>query len=92
MRVEFAHLRERSTTGQVVDFAVFDAKPNNNTPSGRNALLTQLTFAAQRAGRKVDAAALVYEEHGQIKSWGHPFVLDYLSKVGVPGPTHWIEV
>jgi len=26
-RISFAHLRERSTTGGWIDFAVFDAKP-----------------------------------------------------------------
>jgi hypothetical protein len=92
MRIEFAHLQERSTTGRLVDFAIFHAKANNNTDSARNAWLSQLTFAARSIGRKVDVSALVYDEHGQIKTWGHPFVLDYLSKRGVPRPTHYVEM
>lgn len=73
MRIEFAHLRELSTTGRYVDFAMFDAKPNNNTEAGRAALLSQLTIAAVRAlDLKIDAAGLIYEGHGQTKSWGHP--------------------
>ena len=92
MNIEFAHLREMSTTGQYVDFAVFDAKPNSNTPAARNALLFQLTMAARQAGRKVDASALVYEENGEIMAWGDRFAVDYVSKVGVPAPTHSLSV
>lgn len=92
MRIEFAHLRELSTTGRYVDFAVFHAKANSDTDSARSAWLTRLTLAARSMGRKVDVAALVYDEHGEIKTWGHPFVVDYLSKVGVPNPTHWVEI
>lgn len=91
MDIEFAHLREMSTVGRYVDFAVFDAKPNNNTPAGRNALLLQLTLKARLAGRKVDASALVYEENGEIKTWGDRFAVDYVSKVGVPTPTHTLS-
>jgi len=92
MTIEFAHLRERSTTGQNVDFVVFDAKPNNNTPSARNALLFQLTAKARLAGKKVDASALVYEENGQVRVWGDRFAVDYVSKVGVPSPTHTLDI
>lgn len=92
MKIEFAHLREQSTTGRMVDFAVFHGKPIHNTPSGRDALLTQLTSAARRTGRKIDVASLVYEEKGEIRTWGHPFVIDFLSKVGVPAATHSIDV
>lgn len=93
MRIEFSHLRELSTTGRYVDFAVFDAKPNNNTDAGRAALLSQLTLAAVRAlNLKIDAAGLIYEESGQIRSWGHPFVVDFLKKRGVPRPTHYLDM
>lgn len=92
MRVEFAHLREMSTTGRYVDFAVFDAKPNSNTQANRNALLSQLTFAARRNNLKVDASGLVYEDNGRIQVWGDPFVVDYVSKVGVPRSTHTLDV
>jgi hypothetical protein len=92
MRVELAHLRERSTTGQVVDFAIFNAKALNNTDSARGTLLFQLTVAARANDLKVDAAALTYEEHGRIKTWGDPFAVDYLAKRGVPRWTHWLDV
>lgn len=92
MTIEFAHLREMSTVGRYVDFAVFDAKPHNNTPAARNALLLQLTVAARRAGRKVDASALVFEENGEIMAWGDRFAVDYVSKVGVPNPTHSLDI
>lgn len=62
MKIGFAHLQELSTTGQYVDFAVFNAKSNSNTDSARGALLNHLIIAACSAGRKVDVAALVYED------------------------------
>jgi hypothetical protein len=93
MRIEFAHYRELSTTGRYVSFAVFDAKPNNNTEAGRTALLAQLSLAAARAlNLKIEAAGLVYEEYGQTKSWGHPFVVDYLQKNGLPAPNYYLDM
>lgn len=92
MRIEFAHFQELSTTGHYVDFAVFHAKANSNTDSARDAWLAQLIIAANSSGRKVDVGALVYEDFGQIKTWGHPFVLDYLSKRGVPRPNYYVEM
>jgi hypothetical protein len=93
MRIEFAHLRELSTNGRYVDFAVFDAKSNNNTEAERTTLLTQLTLAAAHAlDLKIDAAGLAYVENGQLKYWGHPFVIDFLKKRGVPRPTHYLDL
>jgi hypothetical protein len=92
MNVEFAHKREMSTLGREVNFAVFYAQANNDTDSSRHEWLSQLTFAARQAGRKVEAAALVYEQHGQIKWWGDPFVVDYINKAGVPSPTHTLSL
>ena len=93
MRIEFSHLREMSTTGRYVDFAIFNAKPNNNTESGRAALLAQLTIAAVQAlDLKIDVAGLIYSEHGQVKSWGHPFVVDFLNKRGIPRTTHYLDM
>lgn len=92
MRIDLAHLREQSTTGQWVDFAVFFAKTNEDTDEARGTLLSQLIVAANQADRRVEAGALVYEQYNQIRWWGHPFVVDYLNKRGVPRPTHSIEV
>jgi hypothetical protein len=92
MRIKFAHLRERTTTGQLVDFAIFNAKAVTGTDSARGTLLFQLTVAARTNNLKVDAAALAYEEHGRLKSWGAPFAVDYLAKRGVPTWTHYLDV
>lgn len=91
MRIEFAHLRERSTTGQMVDFAVFHAKANGNTDADRQRWLSELILRARQVGRKVDVAALVYEEGNEIRWWGHPFVGDFINKVGVPSPNYYVE-
>lgn len=42
MKINLAHLRERSTSGGWINFAVFDAK-SSSSDSGNGALLAQLT-------------------------------------------------
>jgi len=92
MTIQFAHVRARATSGVEVNFAVFDAKPSVNTSSGRNNLLQQLTRAARGNNLKVEASGLVYSENGQTRSWGDHFVVDYLSKNGIPGMTHTLSL
>ncbi|THC39086.1 hypothetical protein [Massilia sp. Mn16-1_5] len=67
MQINLAHLRERSTTGAPIDFAVFDARSNSGTQSDNSRLLEQLTMKARGAGVKVDQAALAYSENGRIR-------------------------
>lgn len=51
MQIKFAHLRERSTSGGWIDFAIFNAK----STSGNNAeLLAELTMQVRDVGYKVD--------------------------------------
>jgi hypothetical protein len=92
MRINFAHLKERSTTGRDVNFAVFDAKPTNNTPEERDQLLLDLILRARAMNLNVEVGALAYVEHGQSKYWGHEFVLDYLVDRGIPRMTHYVMV
>lgn len=92
MRVNFAHLRERSTTGGWIDFAVFDANSTDRTDSGRAAVLRDLTVTARAAGYKVDKSALVYSENGQLKSYGATDIVQYLSNIGIPRWTHYLDV
>ncbi|HUP62495.1 MAG TPA: hypothetical protein VNA69_18975 [Thermoanaerobaculia bacterium] len=92
MRVNFAHLRERSTAGGFIDFAVFDANANSGTDDDRADVLADLTMKARYSGLKVDASALVYREHGQMRTYGDRIVVDYLSRMGIPRWTNWMDV
>lgn len=91
MQIDLAHLRERSTSGSPIDFAVFAARSNSGGQADNNHLLTQLTFKARAAGLKVDQAALVYNENGRTKFFGSKSLVDYLAKRGVPRWTHKID-
>jgi hypothetical protein len=91
MKINLAHLRERSNSGGWIDFAVFDAKSNSGD-SGNAALLAQLTMKARVSGLKVDQSALAYNYSGQIRFYGTKTLVDYLSSVGVPRWTHTIDV
>jgi hypothetical protein len=92
MKINFAHLRERSTTGGFIDFAVFEANSNSGTDSGRAEVLGDLTMRARRQGLKIDVSALIFAEHGQQRTYGDRVVVDYLSGMGVPHWTHYLDV
>ena len=83
-QVELAHLRERTVNGGYIDFAVFNANAANNTDQGRSRLLSELIMRARSAGLKVDAGALAYEQHGEIRFYGDRNVVDYLVNSGLP--------
>jgi len=92
MRVNFAHIRERSTSGGWIDFAVFDAKSTSGSNSDNGGVLAELTRKARVAGCKIDQSALAYTESGKIKFYGSKPLVDHLSRVGLPQWTHWLDV
>jgi hypothetical protein len=91
MRINFAHIRERSTSGGWIDFAVFEARSSSGSNQGNAEVLSRLTSKARMAGYKIDQSALAFSEGGRIKFYGTPNLVDYLSKRGVPNWTHYIE-
>ncbi|WP_019896682.1 hypothetical protein [Methylotenera mobilis] len=91
MKINLAHLRERSTSGGWINFAVFDAKSTSGD-SGNAALLAQLTARARVSGLKVDQSALAYSDNGRVRFYGIKTLVDYLARSGVPGWTHTIDV
>lgn len=92
MKINVAHLREKSTSGGWIDFAVFDAKSTAGTNHGNAQLLEQLTGAARSSGLKVDKAALAFTRNGRIEFYGTKDLVDYLARQGVPRWTHTIDV
>jgi hypothetical protein len=91
VRINFAHLRERSTTGNPIDFAVFAARATSGTQQGKANVLAELTLKARNAGYKVDQSALAFEENGRNCFYGDKPLVEYLSRCGVPRWTHWID-
>ena len=92
MQLNVAHVRERSTTGGWIDFAVFDAKSTAGTDSANDALLVQPTQAAREVGLKVDMAALAYRQGNRNRFYGSEDIVDYLVKRGVPRCTRKTRV
>ena len=88
MKVNLAHIRERSTNGSWIDFVVFDAKSTTNNNSQ---LLSQLSSKARASGLKVDKSALAYNKHGRLEFYGTKDLVQYLSKSGLPSWTHTID-
>jgi len=89
MKINLAHIRERSTTGGWINFVVFEAKSTTNS---NNQLLVQLTSQARSNGLKVDKSALAFNQNGRLKFYGTNDLVDYLSKSGLPRWTHSIDV
>lgn len=89
MKINMAHLRERSTTGGWINFAVFDAKSTAGDNAG---LLRQLTIAARSNGLQVDQSALAFQSGGRIQFYGDKILVSYLSKGWNPRWTHTIDV
>ena len=86
MRVNLAHINI-----QGVDVAVFDAKPNIDSDSYRQELLTSLTSRARLAGLRVEKSALAYVHLGQLMFYGTPDLVQYLQNSGMPGINRWLE-
>jgi len=92
MRINMAHLRERSTSGGWINFAVFDARSNSGSNEDNSVLLHQLTAKARASGLQVDQSALAYSQNGDIRFYGSKNLVDYLSNSFVPNWTHKIDV
>lgn len=92
MKINLAHIRERSTSGGWIDFAVFDAKSTSGGDSANATLLGQLTAKARASGLKVDQSALAYNQNGRIQFYGTKNLVEYLSNSGLPQWTHEIDV
>lgn len=91
MKINFAHIREHSTSGGAIDFAVFDAHSTTNSDSENAKVLAQLTAKARMSGCKIDQAALAFTENGRIQFFGSKNLVDHLARSGLPQWTHWID-
>lgn len=91
MRVKFAHLRERSTAGGWINFAVFDARSNSGTTSANDDVLRSLTMRVRASGLRVDQSALAYAEGGRLRFHGSKHLVEYLAKSGMPRWTHELD-
>lgn len=92
MRINFAHLRERSTSGGWIDFAVFEARSTSASDAANDEVLASLTAKARIAGYKIDQSALAFSESGRTKFYGTKSLVEHLSRVGVPHWTHVMDV
>lgn len=89
MKISMAHLRERSTTGGWINFAVFEAKSTSGDNPG---LLQHLTMRARASGLKIEQSALAYVAGGRVRFFGDKNLVSYLSSHGVPNWTHRIDL
>lgn len=91
MRISFAHLRERAQNGGWVDFAVFDARSSSGSHSDNALLLSHLTTQARASSLKIDQSALAFLSGGRVMFYGHPSLVEFLSKSGLPSWTHQMD-
>lgn len=91
MKIKFAHLRERSTSGGWIDFAVFDARSTSGTQTANAEVLADLTARTRLAGYKIDQSALAFRQHGRLQFYGARNLVGHLSRSGLPRWTHSIN-
>lgn len=91
MKINFAHIREHSTNGGWIDFAVFEAHSTSNLDSDNASVLAQLTAKARYSGLKIDQSALAFNRNGRLHFYGSKNLVDYLSRSGLPQWTHSID-
>ncbi len=92
MKVNFAHIREHAQNGGWINFAVFDARSSSGTQDDNSRLLAQLTAKARGANLRVYQAALAFMSGGRLQFFGSPPLADFLSRSGLPGWTHSLNV
>ena len=92
MRIALAHMRDQSTTGDHINFAIFKADVTTGMDGDREALLLDLTNRARAAGLSIEKSALAFSEKGRVMFYGTPDLVEYLSKTGVPRWTHYLTV
>ena len=91
MRINFAHIRERSTSGGHIDFAVFDARSTSGSDLDNAQVLAGLTAKARLAGHKIDQSAIAFGQNGQLRFYGTKNLVEYLSRRGLPRWTHTLD-
>lgn len=92
MKVNFAHLRERAQNGGWINFAVFEARSSSGTQNDNSHLLAELTAKARNANLRIDQAALAFMSGGRLQFFGSSPLVDFLSRSGLPGWTHSLNV
>lgn len=92
MRIDFAHLRERAQSGGWINFCVFGARSPPGTAADNSRVLAELTTKARANNLRVDQAGLAFESGGRLQFFGSPNLVDFLSRHGLPGWTHHMDV
>jgi len=83
MKINLTHLRERSTFGGWIKFAVFDAKFTTGTNANNATLLAKLTVKVRAFSLKVDQSALAFSQAGRNRFYGDGNLVDFLSRNGI---------
>ena len=77
MKIDVAHYNV-----QGINVAVFQADARTDRDTDRAAVLADLTTKARRNGLRVEKAALVYSQHGQLQFYGTNDLVKYLADGG----------
>ena len=89
MKVNMLHIRERSISGDWINFAVFDARSANGN---NDRLLYKLTQVARADGLPVDQSALAFQEKGKVRFYGDQDLVAYLAHGWIPDWNRTIEL
>jgi hypothetical protein len=91
MRVNFAHVRERATSGGDINFVVFEGRSASGSSTDNDIVLHRWTSAARSLGLAVDQSALAFLQNGRIQFYGSTPLVEHLARTGLPSWTHFLE-
>jgi hypothetical protein len=92
MKINFAHGQGQFPDGNLRDYVVFEVNASSGTDSDREELLLKLAVRARALGLNIDKSALIYRVDGQVKFYGAPDIVTYLSKQRYPQWTHYLDI
>lgn len=92
MAVNFSYFRQHATKHQWCNLAVFVVTRVQQRSRSPYRLLSDFASFLERENMKVDYALLVVSDGGRKSLYGDNRLVDLVSNVGIPRPTHTLAV
>lgn len=92
MAVNFSYFRQHATTHQWCNLAVFVVTNMQQRSQSPYRLLSEFATFLEHENMKVDYSLLVVSDGGKKSLYGDSRLIDLVSNVGVPRPTHTLAV
>lgn len=91
--INLAHYRQKTATGDYVNFAIFDAVAESDSEKDKLELLNGLVkLTIELKKLKIDQAVIAFYKDDELRLYGSNDLIKYLSRSGLPEWTHTLEL